>query len=241
MTLKSLWLGHKEVFPMKTRQKIIIGGLGALTPVIMNLLIVDIRVLLLGLTLIAVVGYVIRVIILFYLGGLVAFLHKDENNPLKIFELGIVAPALITALLNAGHIDVIKAPAQTRGNPSASVIFTPSAYGQTTQKEEPETFSLPKETPFQQLWRGLTGSSPMNVWFVIVGSHLKLEDAEREAQQIAEEKKGFKAKVYAPYGENPYYGVVIGDYLTYEQAEQLRQQAIAAGFPKDTYLWTFPK
>jgi len=226
---------------LKTREKIIIGGLGALTPVIMNLLVVDLRVLLLELTLIVVLGYVIRVIILFYLGGLVAFLHKDENNPLKIFELGIVAPALITALLNAGHIEVTKAPVHTGGNPSVSIVFTPSAYGQTTNEEEPETFSMPKETPFQQLWRGLTGSTPKNVWFVIVGSHLKLEDAEKQVQQIAQEKKGFRAKVYAPYGENPYYAVVIGDYLTYEEAKQLRQEAIAAEFPKDIYLWTFPK
>ena len=82
---------------MNIRKKIMIGGLGALTPVIMNLLIVDLNVLLVKFTSLAFIGYVIRVIILFYLGGLVAFLHKDENSPIKIFELGIIAPALITA------------------------------------------------------------------------------------------------------------------------------------------------
>ncbi|UCH03099.1 MAG: SPOR domain-containing protein [Candidatus Bathyarchaeota archaeon] len=226
---------------METRKKIIIGGLGALTPVIMNLLVVDFQVLLLKITFWATLGYVIRIIILFYLGGLVAFLHKDENTPFKIFELGIVAPALITALLNAANIETPKLPAEAGGNPSGSIISTPLAYGQTTPKEEPKTFSLPEETRTQQIWRGLTGSSPKNVWYVIVGSHLKLEDAERQVQQIAQEKKGFRAEVYAPYGENPYHAVVIGANLTHKQAQQLQQRAIAAGFPKDTYLWTFPK
>lgn len=65
---------------MKTRQKIIIGGLGALTPIIMNLLVVDINVLVINLTIFAFIGYAIRVVILFYIGGLVAFLHKNEKT-----------------------------------------------------------------------------------------------------------------------------------------------------------------
>ena len=64
---------------MKTYKKILIGGLGALTPIIMNLLVIDLEVLLLNVTLFAVLGYTIRVIILFYLGGITAFLHKDEH------------------------------------------------------------------------------------------------------------------------------------------------------------------
>ena len=36
------------------------------------------EILLLKLTLFAILGYLIRVIVLFYLGGLMAFLHKDE-------------------------------------------------------------------------------------------------------------------------------------------------------------------
>jgi len=35
---------------MKTYQRILIGGLGALTPVVMNLLVVDLNVLFLNLT-----------------------------------------------------------------------------------------------------------------------------------------------------------------------------------------------
>ena len=59
--------------------------------------------------------------------------------------------------------------------------------------------------------------------------------------QIAEEKEGLTAEIFDPYGENPYYAVVIGANLGYKEAQKIRQDAIKAGFSKDTYLWTFPK
>lgn len=223
---------------MTTRQKILIGGLGALTPIAINLLVTDIKVLLLGLTTIALVGYLIRVVILFYLGGLVAFLHKDENSPLKLFELGIVAPALITGLINAANIDIPKTRAAPAAQPVGSINLVRPAYAQRPQEERVKTFSLPKENLAQQFLRGLTGSKSERTWFVIAGSHLKLKDAERQVQRT---RPGFKAEVYAPYGGNPYYAVVIGANLNYVEAQRLRRQAIAAGFPKDAYLWTFPR
>jgi hypothetical protein len=224
---------------MKTRQKIIIGGLGALTPIIMNLLVVDINVLVINLTLFAFIGYAVRVVILFYLGGLVAYLHKNENSPIKLFELGIVAPALITALLNANQAKVTKDVALVEGTKTASIISP--AYAQSASEKGIKTFSLKEESPAQQIWRGLTSSSPKDVWFVVVGSHLKFEDAQKQVELINKEWKDFKADVYEPYGENIYYAVVIGSNLTREEAQQLRQKALLAGFPEDTYLWTFPK
>lgn len=225
---------------MTTQKKILIGGIGALTPIIMNLLIVDMNVLLLNVTTLALVGYLIRVVVLFYLGGLVAFLHKDEHSPIKLFELGIAAPALITALLNAAHVDIPKATAQTTGLPAVSGILIAPAYAQTSGSEK-KTFSVPEESQTQQFFRGLTGSTPQNVWFVIVGSHPKLEDAKAEAEQITQSGKELKAEVYAPYGNNQLYSVVIGSNLTQVAAQELRQRAIAEGLSKDTHLWTFSK
>lgn len=54
---------------MKTHQKILIGGLGALTPTILNLLVIDLKALLLDLSPLPFLGYFIKVGILFYLGG----------------------------------------------------------------------------------------------------------------------------------------------------------------------------
>lgn len=220
---------------MKTRQKILLGGLGALTPIVLNLLVVDLRVTLENLTALVLLGYALRVVVLFYLGGIVAFLHKDENSPLKLFEFGIAAPALIIAMLNAGNVP--KSPYATSGAPRISVSFISSAYAQTTPSVK--TFAKPKESAVEQLWRGLTGSTFQKTWFVIVGSHLNLEDAEKQVQEIAanENQKDFRAEVFAPYGGNPYYAVVIGANLTFRDALELQKQAIAAGFPQDTYLW----
>ncbi|HEB36127.1 hypothetical protein LCGC14_0953040 [marine sediment metagenome] len=226
---------------MNTRKKIMIGGLGALTPVIMNLLIVDLNVVFVKITLLASLAYVIRIVILFSLGGFVAFLHKGENSPIKIFELGIVAPALITAMINAGQVPILKAPPQTAETSAASFSFIPSVYALPPQEEEIKTFSLPKESSMQQIWRGLTGSSFKRVWFVIVGSHPELEDARNQAHQIDQRGEDFEAEVYAPYDDNPNYSVVIGANLTYEEAKELKKRAIEAGLPKDTHLWTFPK
>ncbi|MBI3585332.1 MAG: hypothetical protein HY096_15450 [Nitrospinae bacterium] len=131
---------------MKTRQKIIIGGLGALTPIVMNFLVIDINVLFVNLTLLASIGYAIRVVILFYLGGIVAYLHKDENSPVKLFELGIVAPAIITALLNGTKIEAPKADVKHGETTTVSAILIPKVYAQAVRKDEIKTFSLPKET-----------------------------------------------------------------------------------------------
>jgi len=223
---------------MKTRKKILLGGLGALTPVIMNLLVVDLKVLA-HLTPLVLLGYVIRVVVLFYLGGLMAYLHKDEKSPVKLFELGIVAPALITALLNAAQVEVPKAPKPT--SQTTWELLLPAAYAQVPQKEEIKSFALPKESRSEEFWRGLTGSHPKRVWFVIVRAHRNLEDARKEAQEINQKGQGFNAELYSTYGRDSSYEVVIGANLTYEEAQKLRQQAIAAGFPRETYLWTFPK
>jgi hypothetical protein len=51
--------------------------------------------------------------------------------------------------------------------------------------------------------------------------------------------KGYEAIVYPPYRSNPYYGVMIGSWLTLKEANALKSQAIKDGLPKDTYLWKY--
>lgn len=227
---------------MTTQKKILIGGLGALTPIIMNLLVVDLNILLVNLTLFAFIGYAIRVIVLFYLGGVIAYLHKDEKNQIKIFELGIVAPALITVLINAGNVDVPKIAHSAAGTNTSYHILVSSAYAQTDQPgQDLKTFSMPKESAIRQFWRGLTGASSKKVWFVVAGSHLKLDDAKKQAKDINDKKNDFKAEVYKPYGNDPHYRVVIGANLLISRAQLMRKRAIAEGLPKETHVWTFAK
>ncbi len=232
---------------MKTYKKIFIGGLGALTPIIMNLLVIDLEVLLINLTFYSVLGYSIRVIVLFYLGGLIAFLHKDEINIVKIFELGIVAPALITALLNAGQIDVSKMKAQNASNPIGSISFVSAAYAQTSTKEdsttnEIKTFSLPEETKMQQFWRGaglsrLFGFNKWRGFFVIVGSHENIDDAKKQVKQIMLQTKEFEPVIYEPFMDRKGYSVVIGANLTKIDAMRIEKEAQDKKISKTIFIW----
>jgi hypothetical protein len=226
---------------MPTGKKIFIGGLGALTPILMNLLVVDFRALQVNITTYSVIGYILRVIILFYLGGLIAFFHKDEKSPVKLFQLGIAAPALITAFINAGNVEVPKATAQGSGTPISIGMLIPSAYAQTSQPLEIRKFSHLEESQAQQLFRGLTGSISQKVWFVIESSYTDLEGAKAEAEKVTNSKGGYNASVYAPYENNQLYSVVIGRNLTRLEAEELKRKAITDGLSKDTHVWTFPK
>jgi hypothetical protein len=228
---------------LTTRQKIVLGGLGALTPIVVNLLVVDSTTIFGGLTALVLIGYVIRIVVLFYLGGLVAYLHKEENSGLQLFELGIVAPALITSLMNGARIDAPVAPVPAPASQSGfhMLVVPMHAQGGTAKSDKVRTFTLPPETTTEQLWRGITGAQSRRIWFVIASSHAILADAERQAAQInARTAKDFTAEVYAPYGSNRQYSVVIGANLTNADAEALKQRAVARGISKDVYLWTFP-
>ena len=231
---------------MTTHKKIFIGGLGALTPIIINLLVIDLTVLFINLTILAVFGYLIRVVVLFYLGGLVAYLHKDEKSPFRIFELGIIAPALLTALINANNVEVPNVAHAATGTKTSYNIFISSVYAQTDsvndkQQEQLETFSMPDESFLQQVGRGLLGIKPKNVWFVVAGSFLSLNDAKKQMQKINAMKKNYRAKIFNPYGRDPHYRVVIGANLILKRAQLIQKKAIAEGISNGATIWTFPE
>ena len=81
-----------------------IGGGGALLPLLVTLLAVDISQIVdsrTSLTLGVYIGAILRYLVLFTLGGIVAWLNSDEDKPLKLVQLGIGAPAIISSLINA--------------------------------------------------------------------------------------------------------------------------------------------
>ena len=47
------------------------------------------------------IGWLLRLIGLSFLGGLWAYLHKSERDRVKTFQLGIVGPAIISAMVSA--------------------------------------------------------------------------------------------------------------------------------------------
>lgn len=89
-------------------KKFLWGGLGALAPILVTFAVADAQQIAEKWTQANetyISGYVVRVFALFLLGGLWAFLHKSEYEPAKLFQLGIVAPAMVTGLLNAANVE----------------------------------------------------------------------------------------------------------------------------------------
>lgn len=88
---------------MTPQKRFILGGLGALLPIIaslVNLVEIDMNTLTSG----KIVGATIKDCALFFLGGFLAYLHEDEIKPFKIVQIGIASPALILALMSSSNI-----------------------------------------------------------------------------------------------------------------------------------------
>ena len=215
---------------MTAARRIIIGGVGALMPVILNLLVIDFQKLASDATWLKALGFVVKVVVLFGLGGFMAWLNSTARKPLTIFQLGLGAPAIILGMLNGAD-----ARQQTTSIPSIeSVVFA-----QGTPQQVPKKFEPPRQTSLGEFVEGLTGLRPRQAWFVIVGSHSTVQAARKQADSINASGKGFAADVYEPYGNNKFYGVVIGANLSYSDANALQQRATRDGLARDAYLWTF--
>lgn len=89
---------------MDTRKRILYGALGGVAPVVVNLVIVDLVVVFAAVTPIAAVAYAVRVLALVFAGGLVAWLHEEEVKPARLFQFGMLAPALLTGMINGAAV-----------------------------------------------------------------------------------------------------------------------------------------
>jgi len=115
---------------MSGKARFLLGGCGALAPIVVNLLVVDLVAVFQELKLLVVAGYAVKVIILFVIGGMWAFMHKTEMEPLNVFQLGIVAPAVILSMNNGFNF---RGKLEEGGGPQSadhvSALFTvPTAY-----------------------------------------------------------------------------------------------------------------
>ncbi len=99
-----------------------------------------------------------------------------------------------------------------------------------TARERPRP-QIPSELP-----KKFPDSLTETRWYVVVGSHIKLEDALKQARKLNAASREFRAEVYAPQEDNPHYAVVIGEDLTLEAAREIKRRAIGVGLPKDIYL-----
>ena len=68
---------------MKSYKRILIGALGAFTPVLLNLLVADFNVMP-TLTRYDLLGYAVRSIVLLFIGGLVGYFNKGERKAVPV-------------------------------------------------------------------------------------------------------------------------------------------------------------
>ena len=80
--------------------------------------------------------------------------------------------------------------------------------------------------------------SPNGTWYVVAATYTQKKDAEKRVHSIMSRWSHFKAEVFSPPmdDEKPYYLVILGSNLSQKAAVAVRQRAIAAGMPADTYI-----
>jgi hypothetical protein len=234
-------------------QRFFIACLGALTPIITNLLVVDLHTTLNNLSVIEGLNYAIRLVALCASACVVVFLNSDEARPVKLFQLGVMAPALLTSLINGATISLKANPPSTQSAaieaPLSHYAGFPSligaAFAQSAPTSAPQAASLkdcmqPAElSTTQQIFKGLIGLVPDNKWYVVAGSYAALPGATQDANDIRTRFGArYTVSICKPLGgADPQYRVVIGENLTYPDATRLKVEAIAAGFSDNTWVW----
>jgi hypothetical protein len=185
----------------------LLGGIGALMPIVIAALSADFTTFFENPKTSVVMGWGIRSILLFIIGGFVVYLHRNLQDDWQCFVTGIAAPALITTAFagKAGIYDPLQ-----RVDPAAPTdasLLVPDAPQPPWFVEAARTFELAsnpvhdqwlkklaasveirnardlEETFFQGFIRGFFGSNPL-VAFVVLDGQVKEDDARLVAASI---------------------------------------------------------
>ena len=81
----------------------LLGALGGLLPLLVTLLAIDLAPIIDNPKLLSFgnyCGYGVKVLVLVFLGGIVALLNSEVRQPFALVQLGIAAPALVTSFIN---------------------------------------------------------------------------------------------------------------------------------------------
>ena len=220
-------------------KRFMVGGIGGLAPVFVLLLAFDYEKNFVNTNTAQTLGYLVRALALFAIGGFVSWLHESETHLFKLFEVGVGAPALLAGLITTHSIAPQTKP-ETVQAAVASVVETvfmiPSAHAQTTRMPALKEFRPRVAQPRDEFLEGLLGINAPNNYYVVTGSFTDYEKARKEAVRINSSGNSIKADVYAPFRSNPYYAVVIGENLSRTDATDLRAKAVQSGLPKSTYV-----
>ena len=96
--------GNAPKEELSLRKRLFIGCLGALAPILVNLYVIDLQTTLNNLLPLEAASYAVRLVALCASACIVIYLNGDESRPAKLFQLGIMAPAMLTSMLNGAAI-----------------------------------------------------------------------------------------------------------------------------------------
>jgi eukaryotic-like serine/threonine-protein kinase len=164
----------------------------------------------------------------------------DEAEPTgrnwKWIFAGVAALVLIGVLMGLGRKND-SAPVPVASTPVVHEKATVSPFAVPAgEVPAPAVNPAPKEvtkTVPEATDRRATG------WSVVVASYALRSAAENRERELAQKWPKFKVSVFEPKTEKAHYLVVIGRNLSEDEAEALRQRAVSAGLPRDTYIKRF--
>ena len=164
---------------LKSWERWIYGGLGAMAPLAVVGATTDTVAVFSTITLVVALAWGVKCVILFAIGGFVAFLHKTEADTWKCFVIGISAPALITTGLSGTAARINATPPQAGIGVFSSAYAAPNPAPEASRIKVLSISSL-KEGVAEQIKRGLFGVDPP-LSLVVVSS----ETSEAAARAVA--------------------------------------------------------
>ncbi len=218
---------------MKWSGRVGLGVLGALSVYLLDLYNVGFAEIidnLVGFEFFPYVAAVVGALPYLLVGGLWALAQRDETNRLRLVQFGLLFPALLLALMNGAELGIARYRLYQVSDQRSMTTTLTSPYAQPAWQGTVRTFPMHvPESPEIKFLRAITGIERQRTWYVVAAGFRRMEPALEQANEINRDSKGFKAVVYRPYGENPYFKVVIGSDLTFDEAIRLRDKAVAAG------------
>lgn len=213
---------HKQ---LRTHTRMFWCGIGALTPIAINLLTVDVQTVFVAVSTAVLLGYAIRALSLFLIGAFVALWHPDEHRPKRLIEFGIAGPALLTSVMNGANSPMFHPTDEVAAVQVAEPAeWKPPVIQRVSLWQDTSVFSFrvqPAESVGSAFLRGLTGRASSGTWFVYLNqTFASSRDAHLRARDLRS-KLSLEARVYEPGGPVPGYTVVLGDWLTEGEAHQM--------------------
>jgi hypothetical protein len=206
---------------MTTKQRIFYGGLGAVTPLATNLLIIDASVILSQFNWLTFFGYCIRSLVLLGIGGLIAHFNDDLEKPQQVFTLGLSAPALILSMMTASN--------SAQGMPTSPGLFIPAVHA-SSDPPDIHRFTWPQETVRERWERGAYGRITDRTQFVIIYVTEDIRNARMFRDATRQRQHFSSVEVYVYERTRRVFMVVVGAHLRPADAQQLLKHAIGKAY-----------